>query len=437
MAERGLKPAAYIWWLAWRNFSARRQGSGLSFMTTVSILGVAIGVGALVVVLSVMGGFEADLKRKMTSGEPHLEIIAENAVAGFSLKEFPLERFKKAFPESIQAEPFVSADVVLKRKGFVVPATLIAVRPEMEGSKLWAFDGAFIEGSLADFKSLRKPQFPQDPKVIRDLPGIALGDQLSLQISADVGDEITVLSPQASAGAALSGGTLARSFVVTGKISTGLFSFDQKWAVCGLDEGRYFIPEYDSSLREEQYVTGVALNVSDPMSVEKFGDRVKQFKGLKMQTWQMTNKSLLFALKLEKFTMGSILMLIVLVAAFSISGTMMMTVFHKKGRVSILRALGMSKQEIVRLFLANGIVIGTAGVLLGLSIGVSICWFIATNKGIPLPRGVYYLKQLPVRFLPLEYGVICLCAWILSLVASVYPAIAASQQEPSDGLRCD
>lgn len=418
-------------------------------MTVVSVLGVTIGVGALVIVLSVMGGFEADLKRKMLAGEPHLEVIAENAVAGFSLLDYPVSSFKELFPEATAIEPFVSADVVLKRKGFVVPATLIGVRPEMEGTKLWAFDGMFIEGGLQDFKGLIKPQFPQDPKVIRDLPGIALGDQLALQISADVGDEITVLSPQASASSALSGGTLARSFVVTGKISTGLFSYDAKWAVTNLNEGRYFIPEYDETLSDQEYVTGVAMNVTKPMEVDKLASRIKgadtttansadkQFSELKVQTWQMTNKSLLFALKLEKFTMGSILMLIVLVAAFSISGTMMMTVFHKKGQVSILRALGMSRDEIRRLFLANGIVIGSAGVLLGLSIGLAVCWFIASNKGIPLPKGVYYLRQLPVRYLPVEYIVICVCAWLLSIVASVYPAISAARAEPSEGLRYD
>jgi len=321
MNLNGLKRSPYIWWLAWRNFSARRRGGGLSFMTTISILGVTIGVGALVVVLSVMGGFSADLHRKMMAGEPHAETLAENALAGFSLNDHPIESFKSEFPEAIHMEPFVSADVVLKRRSYVYPSTLIAVRPEMEGSKLWAFDGAFVEGSLSELKGVRKPLYPQDPKVVRDLPGIALGDQLALQINADVGDEITVLSPQASTSSALAGGTLARSFVVVGKISTGLFNYDGKWAVVHLDEGRAFLPEYDESLAEQNFVTGLALAVKDPSNVDRLSDRIKKFPGLMLQTWQMTNKSLLFALKLEKFTMGSILMLIVVVAGFFLCGT--------------------------------------------------------------------------------------------------------------------
>jgi lipoprotein-releasing system permease protein len=407
-------------------------------MTTVSVIGVAIGVGALVVVLSVMGGFEQDLRRKMLSGEPHIEIISSgNALAGFSLKDHPLSEFRKEFPKAVAIEPFVSGEVVLKRRGFVTAATVFGVRQESLGTKLWAFDGAFLDGSLSELFLLHRPRLPQQEDVIDNLPGIALGDQLALQIGADVGDEITALSPQASSSGALAGGTLARRYVVTSKISTGLFNYDAKWAVVSLDEGRYFMPDYDASLAEGEYVTGVAMNVSDPIRLEPYEAKIKNWADLTLKTWQTTNKPLLFALKLEKVTMGSILMLIVLVAAFSISGTMIMTVFHKHAEVSILRSMGMSQGEIARLFLAHGFTIGTVGVLIGLLGGVGTCFLIKTTPLIPLPQGMYYLKTLPVKFLPFEYLVICLCAWVFALVASTYPAIAASRQNPSDGVRCE
>jgi lipoprotein-releasing system permease protein len=407
-------------------------------MTVVSIAGVSIGVGALVLVLSVMGGFEADLRRKMLSGEPHMEIIAaNNPVAGFSLKEHSLEDFKRRFPDVKNIEPFISTDVVLKRRSFVNSATIIGVRPESEGANLWAFDGAFSEGVMADLFKLQKPMLPQSPDVILDLPGIALGDQLALQIGAEVGDEITVLSPQASSSSALAGGTLARRFVVIGKLSTGLFNYDGKWGVVSIDEARYFMPDFDQSLVEDQYVTGVAMNVPDPMKMDPYVEKAKKWSDLSAKTWQITNKSLLFALKLEKFTMGSILMLIVLVAAFSISGTMIMTVFHKRGQVSILRSLGMTRKEIAGLFLAHGFTIGTVGVLIGLFVGVGLCYLIKNTHMFPLPEGTYYLRMLPVRYLPVEYGVICICAWLFALLASTYPAMAAAGQNPSDGVRCE
>lgn len=443
MASHQNRPRAnsfptWIWWLAWRQLSIRQQGPGLSFMTVVSIAGVAIGVGALVLVLSVMGGFEADLRRKMLAGEPHLEVIsAINPVAGFSLKDHPLQSFKQRFSDATHVEPFISTDVVLKRRSFVNSATIIGVRPESEGTKLWAFDGAFSEGVMGDLFKLHKPMLPQTPGVILDLPGIALGEELARQIGAEVGDEITVLSPQASSSSALAGGTLARRFVVTGKLSTGIFNYDGKWGVVSIDEARYFMPDFDQSLVEEQYVTGIALNVPDPMKMDPYVNKAKKWSDLTAKTWQTSNKSLLFALKLEKFTMGSILMLIVLVAAFSISGTMIMTVFHKRGQVSILRSLGVTQREIASLFLAHGFTIGTVGVLFGLIVGVGLCYLIKSTHMFPLPDGAYYLRLLPVKYLPVEYAVICFCAWVFSLLASTYPAIAAANQNPSDGVRCE
>src|SRR5262249_27411743 len=146
-------------------------------------------------------------------------------------------------------------------------------------------------------------------------------------------------------------------YVVVGKFRTGLFNYDAKWAVVSLDEGRKFMPDYDESLDRDEYVTGVAMNVKDPTRIQAVVDRVFShpppdpqpeplLKDLEPPSWEKANKSLLFALKLEKFAMGSILMLIVVVAAFSISGTMMMTVFHKRGQVSLLRSLGMNRTEI-------------------------------------------------------------------------------------------
>ena len=427
---------SWIWWLAWRQFSARHQRSGLSFMTVVSVLGVAIGVGALVVVLSVMGGFEGDLVRKMLSGEPHIEFISSvNALGGVSLKEHSLLNYKEAFPKALAIEPFVSTDVVLKRRGFVTSATLIGVRKESEGTKVWAFDGKFSEGSFKSLFATHRPRIPLQGNAIENSPGIARGDQLALQIGADVGDEIIVLSPQASSGNAMGGGTISKRYVVSGKISTGMINYDGKWAIVSLDQGRLFMPDYDASMETDEFVTGVGMNVPDPDNLEEYRREIKNWAGVQMKTWKETNKSLLFALKLEKFTMGSILMLIVLVAAFSISGTMIMTVYHKHRQISIFRSLGMSQREVAKLFLAHGFTIGTVGVLIGLFFGVVACYLILSTQGLPLPKGLYYLKFLPVKFLPVEYGVICVSAWAFALIASTYPALVASRQNPSDGVR--
>lgn len=437
----------YVIWIAVRHLLSRRgDGAGLSFMTIVSILGVTIGVSALIIVLSVMGGFEADLKRKMLAGRPHLEVLsAAHVTAGFSLVEHPVSQFEKLFPEAIGVEPFTQAEVVVKRRRLMQPITIFGIDPARKGL-LWGFGRSVVEGSIEDVAKLHpftvaperriKGKKVEPARTIM-LPGIIIGDELAAQLGADIGDEVTVLSPQMNAGSLLSGGTLSREFIMVGKFRSELFNFDMRWAVTSLDEGRKFMPDYDEAFDDEQYVTGVALDVPNPMDVKQYEERIKPLHDLQSLSWQKVNSSLLFALKLEKFAMGSILMLIVLVAAFSISGTMMMMVFHKKAQISLFRSLGMSQKDIVRLFLTHGFAIGTVGILAGLALGLGVCAIIYYTHNIPLPAGVYLLKSLPVRFLPWDYVVICGCAWILIVVAAIYPALTAARQDPGLGLRYD
>ncbi len=417
-------------WMAWRQLRSVRARvlpgtRGLSFMTSMSIAGVATGVMALVIVLSVMGGFGADLSDKMLSGQPHGEVMAKTATAGFSLNEHPLTEIAAAIPEAMRLEPFTEADVVIKRRRFLSSATVFGIDPTI-GAQNWGFNGTFVEGRIEDLSS-------------RNPPGIALGDQLAGQLGADLGDEVVLLSPQAGVGSILGGGTLSRTFVVTGIFSTGMFNYDSKWAVTNLDEGRRFMADFDESLAVDKFVSGIGFNMKDPMQVDRVKSRFERLvgakSGLRISTWQETNKSLLFALKLEKFAMGSILMLVVVVAAFSISGTMMMTVFHKRGNISLLRALGMSRRDVSRLYMIHGGVIGFTGVAIGLALGILFCLAVVWTRGVPLPADVYYLKILPVKFLPMEYTVIVLAALGFSFAAAAYPAWVAARQDPGAGLR--
>jgi lipoprotein-releasing system permease protein len=380
----------------------------------------------------------------MLRGQPNLEVMNKNAVAGFGLKQHPVEDFERLFPEATAVEPYTEADVVLKQRSHLTSATLFGVDPNRKGH-LWGFGGAIVEGEMSGIGAIQPAGGGDFPGNKRH-PGIVLGQQLAEQLGADLGDEVVVLSPQTNVGTALAGGTVSRTYVVCGKFRTGLFNYDARWAVVSLNEGRKFMADYDESLDQDEYVSGVAVNVADPLAIQKTVDRVfgragapgtmpQSFGDLVPLTWEKANLSLLFALKLEKFAMGSILMLIVIVAAFSISGTMMMTVFHKRGQVSLLRSLGMSRGDIAKLYLTHGFTIGTVGILMGLLIGLSICALIKSFAVIPLPAGVYHLRSLPCKWLWMDYTIICLCAWGFSLVASTYPALTAARQDPGQGLR--
>jgi lipoprotein-releasing system permease protein len=291
------------------------------------------------------------------------------------------------------------------------------------------------EGKLTDVTKEHAPLITMDGDRSR-WPGIVLGDSLAGQLGADIGDEITVLSPQAaSSSTIMSGGTITRSYVLVGIFHTGLFNYDSKWAVVSLSEGRKFMSDYEPSLDDEEYVIGVGVNTKDPMHIDPLAGRLKQIEGLNGKTWKETNSALIFALQLEKYTMGAILMLIILVAAFSISGTMMMTVYHKKQQISLLRSLGMTQRDIGRLYLVQGFTIGTVGIALGLGLGVGLCLLLKELRFAELPVNLQSLRSLPVRFLPYDYMIICGAAWILSLLGAFYPAIIAARQNPSQGLR--
>lgn len=429
----GRKSKDYLWWIAWRYLTSKKKRSGLSFMTTISVGGVAVGVFALIVVLSAMGGFEQDLKSKMFRGLPHLEVYAKNTAAGFSLKEFPLSNFRKDFKDAVHIEPFVRADVVLKQGRNLASVTIFGIDPE-KGGKLWGFYNSEIMGDLQSIAKKHKPLF-QIAKDGRKLPGIVLGEGIADFLSAEMGDEILVLNPQSGAADALTGSSVSSRFVVSGIFRTDLAKFDTKYAVVSINNARQFMADYDPVLDEEQYVSGVAVNVKEPENIDSYVSKILKYKSLDAITWKTVNKSLLFALKLEKFTMGAILLLIVLVAAFSISGTIMMTVFHKRSQVALLRSLGMAESEVSKLFLIHGITIGGVGVATGAVLGIG---FVAVQHYfgvINMPSGVYQQQVLPMALLPLDYIVIAVVAIFLSWFAAVYPARIAAKQQPGSGLR--
>lgn len=407
-------------------------------MTKISVLGVAIGVATLVIVLSVMGGLESNLRHKMFRGMPHLEIFSAKTLMGFSLDEVPFYSLSKQ-PEVTRVEPFIQADVVMKQGENLAPVTLFGLDKDL-GGEPWGFRDHFIEGSFDKISEpILRPKIQQteNEEELASLPGIILGESLAARLSARYGDVINILNPQMSMSTVLGGGSAASLFQVRGSFYTGLPKYDAKYALVLLPHARKFMPDYDDYLEEENYVTGLAINIKDPESVEGFGEKLAKELGLKVRTWKDANKSLIFALKLEKYTMGAILFLIVLVAAFSISGTLMMSVYYKRGQISILSSLGLDEKGILWLHLAHGFTIGTLGSLLGLFLGLSFCAFLASDlPSLWLPSVLQsYLYLVPIKFLSMEYAVIGLSAVFLSLLAALYPAFVASRQASTEGLR--
>ncbi|MBC61782.1 MAG: hypothetical protein CMP11_04930 [Zetaproteobacteria bacterium] len=415
----------YLFWIAWRQLVSPR-GAGLSFMTIVSVLGVTIGVCALVVVLSVMGGFADDLKHKMFDGLPHVEVFAENPLLGFSLNSSEAGQLLQLHNRNgHEVEPFIKNDVVIKGKKNIAPAALLGLDLSKKG-KLWGFVSSWDKEMFSQISESRGSE---------GLPGIILGEDLAAYLNVYEGDEINILNPQTSLSSVLFGNKISERFLVKGVSHNSIPRHESRYAITSLDRARKFMPDYDQSLDDENYVTGMAVNLKEPEDVDKFINFWQKKGRYNFQTWKDVNSSLLFALELEKYTMSAILLLIVLVAAFSISGTLMMTVYYKKNQISLLQALGMSRNQVLKLYLIHGFSIGFFGSLLGACYGVGICFLLYYFNLVDLSSALYYQSKLPVKILFEEYIVIFFSACVLSLVAAVYPAYLAARQDPVEGLR--
>ena len=202
-------------------------------MTVFSILGVTFGVAALVIVLSVMGGFEEILKDKMLRGQAHVEILAENPILGFPLSDDIMEKLEKKFPEALGMQAFIQSDVVIKQRKHLSSAILLGLDSKKEIG-LWALRDSMTEGSFKSIDDEHYPLISFDDNENK-WPGIVLGEGLASQLGADLGDEITILSPQASSSSTvLSGGTVSRNYVVTGLYQSGLGDYDSKFAVTSI-----------------------------------------------------------------------------------------------------------------------------------------------------------------------------------------------------------
>lgn len=415
-------------WLAWRHLRAR-NGRSLSFMTSISIAGVAVGVATLIVVLSVMGGFEHKLQQKMLRGEPHLEVFHKDLAIGFSSNDLPLESIRNKIPEAEAIGFFTRADVVLKHRKNLQAAELYGVMPDKD---LWIFENSMIEGDSASLAGSHQTLNGEGP-----WPGIILGEGLVANLGVNLGEEVLVINPSSAIQSSTPDQGSVRRYVLTGIFRSNDAKFDGKWAAVSIDEGRRYLPDFGPELIAEAYVTGLALRLRDPFQVSRIAERFKEYAWAQTVSWEQSNQALLFALKLEKFAMGSILMLIVLVAAFSISGTIMMTVHHRRKQVAIFRAMGMSRSDVSHLFMGHGLLIGTVGIIAGLMFGLGVCYVVQRWGLVSLPNGAYAQKQLPVKFLPMTYLVIVVSAWLFSLFAAIYPALMASRQSPSEGLRAE
>jgi len=432
-----------------------RQQSPTMMMTALSVGGVGVGVMALIIVLSVMSGFEQDLQQKILGAHSHA-VVSKYAS---DMSEYAgLMRQIAKVPGVVGQTPIIdNPAMLLTDDGQVQGVGIKGIQPETVGSVLDLPRNMLPGGSLANLRQPEKivprrslddfdtspqndsqqeevdpiigaPTGPAAPKV---LPGIVLGRELAAILRVVVGDRVNVISPL---GAELGPAGLipkSRAFRVAGIFHSGMYEYDANFG--------YILLEEAQTLFKVQGAKGIELKVVDLDDARRIATLVKRELGgypYTVRDWSEIHRNIFSALRLEKLVMGIILSIIIVVAAGLIVATVIMLVLEKRKEIAVLKALGVSDGGIVKIFLAEGLQIGVAGGMLGLFSGLTWCFFIE-RVGIKLDPSVYYIPALPVRIEPIQTVLAVVIAVLVTYLASIYPALKASSVDPVEGLKAE
>lgn len=409
-------------WISGRYFKSRRASRFLPLLTIVSVGGVAVGILAIVVVLSVMRGFSGELEKKLIGFNAHITIT--KSAEGENLTTEEIEKYVPA-REVRDISPFVSGEAIAQTE---VVGELVAAGVKIQGIDpargdfLSSVDFYFPEGSekMAGL-SASLPEYP--------LPGIILGNELLSQLTVhpDFEDQIQLVAPLAEVGPTGEMEPRMRTYRLIGSFRSGVYEYDSKYVFVTLTEAK--------RLLGEQAQEGFRLLLNDPQRAPFFAGRIRAGvgDGWQVQSWDVQNRKLFAALKLERLAMAGILLLIILIASFSIVGVLMMVVSSKRKDVAILRAVGMNAGSVRRIFVAYGFRIGAIGSIIGAGAGTLIC--LALRKWpVHLPAS-YYLDILPVEWSLAWTLSFVVAGMAIAMIASLYPVSQATSEEPVLTLR--
>jgi len=400
--------------LGMKYLKAKRKQRFISVITIISVLGVMVGVMALVVVLSVMNGFRADLMSKILGVNSHLLVLS---LAG------PFDNYQKVTEKVdkvagvIASTPFIYTQVMINNSGQVSGAVLRGVDPLSAGAVV-TFKTMIKDGSITSLQ-----------KKIDGIPPIIIGGELAKQIGAHPGSVITVISPEGRL-TPLGRTPNTRRFKVAAIFDSGMYEYDVSMIYISLKDAQDFLALGDK-------VTGLEVRVQDVYKSDEISRKVQKVLGYPYWTkdWKVMNRSLFSALRLEKFTMFVILTMIVLVGALNIISTLVMVVMEKTRDVAILRAMGASARSIMTIFMFQGLLVGIVGTFAGLVSGLGLCQLLAKYKFINLPADVYYISTLPVQVEVADVSFVAAAAVVISFLATLYPSWYASRLNPVESFR--
>jgi lipoprotein-releasing system permease protein len=420
-----MKYLPYELFVGWRYTRAKRKNHFISFISLTSMIGIALGVAALIVVLSVMNGFQKELRTRILGVASHLEVTgASNQLADWQ----SVAAFTTKLPNVQASAPYISAQAMLSYDQGVQGAIVRGVIPRAEDQV--ADLGKHMKAGRLD--DLRAGEF-----------GIVLGVDLALALGASIGDKVVLMAPQ---GQFTPTGVVPRlkQFTLVGLFQIGMYEYDAGLALIHIEDAAKLY-------RMGKNVSGVRLKLDDlfdaPVVAASISDQLNsqlnQSGSYYVSDWTRQHANFFRAVQMEKRVMFIILTLIVAVAAFNIVSTLVMAVTDKRADIAIMRTFGASPSSIMKIFIVQGALIGVIGTALGAFFGILIALNIDTI--IPfieglfnvqfLAKDVYYISDLPSDLIWSDVVTIVTVSFILSLLATLYPSFKASRINPAEALR--
>jgi len=399
----------FEWKVALGHIRSRRHHAFISLITVISVLGVAIGVAALVTVIAVMTGFSTYMQDRILGTTSH--ILIQGPAAGIKDADKILN-IVSSRNDVVAASPFIAGQALIKFEGDVTGVVVRGIDPASEGG-VTDLSGKMTIGSIDSL----------------DEKGIVIGIEMMRIHGLKPGDTVTLVSPSETSSPF---GMIPRmrQFRIKGVFDTGMYQYDTGLVLMTLGAAQSFFGMGDR-------VTGVEVKVRD---IYRAGSIAASLRGdlgpgYRVRDWREMNRNLFSALKLEKMTMFVILVLIIIVAAFNIVGTLILTVMEKGKDIAILKAMGATRGAIGRIFMLEGLIIGLSGTFLGLLLGLALSWTLANYHLVELPSSVYYVTTIPVRVKFLDVAAISISAVAVSFLATLYPSRRAASLDTIEVLR--
>lgn len=409
----------YTWHIANRYLRSKRRTGFISLITYLSAAGVALGVAALVIVLSIMNGFEEEVRARIVGADAPLRVttFSQTGARDWEVTAKKIEGLDKV--EAVT--PYVLDKGMIRNRQHTEGCIIRGVDvPTVE--KVNSLEKMLIAGTL---DSLDLLEGAKDGKA---MPGIVLGRYLADVLYADIGDTVYLFAPTGMT--SMFGQPRIGRYRVAGVFESGLAEFDQVFAIIGLHEAQRLFAMGNT-------VTGLDVKTTTLEDANQVKEEINSTIGYPWypRTWFEMRKTLFSWMQLEKWAMFIVLSLIILVAAFNIVSTLVMVTMEKRKEIGILMAMGATRKDVARIFVWQGLVVGLSGTLFGLLVGYALLWSQETFRFFSLPADVYMINTLPVKMHILDFTAVGVVGVILCLLAAFYPARRAAELDPVEAIR--